>query len=62
MADIVGHAADLTRIEPRQPLILAERDGVGRRGQAGGEGGFAGGDLAAQHVERGVLHGHGDVT
>nr|WP_205692028.1 hypothetical protein [Caulobacter soli] len=59
MADIIGHAVDPTRIEAGQPAVFAESDRMGRGGQARRQGGFPGGDLAAQHVERGVLRGHG---
>ena len=57
VAGVLGHRALFVAVERGQPDVLADQDRVGRVGQAPGQRRLAGGDLAANHMQRRRLRG-----
>ena len=51
-ADVLGHGVDGARIKLAQPCIFADQQRPGLVRQPAGQGRFAGGDFAADHVQR----------
>ena len=58
-AHVVLQRSDLAGIEARQPVVLADQDGRGCRCQAARERRLAGGDLAADEMQRRCSIRHG---